>query len=496
MTPSKPPREAEHRQLAAMLEGVMRERNPQARGYRFEALVEALFKRNGFATTRNGGGARPRQTDLMASVRDLHCVVEAKWKRKPADVGDVDAIRARVRRQPPGTIGCLFSAGGFTRQAVALTEHDTAPEVLLFGRDEVTSLARFPVPLHTLIRRKQGALRHDGRMLLCAAGDLDREFGRGVSCQFTGLPNSAPSVTTPTAHFADLLHGRCPGTWAAYSVEYDFEPKDLGDLAKAFDAAQRALSDRLDGAFAIHQTRRSWFGFGFGAMVAEAKRWRMRYREALLSEPHHTETLQYGATLAEGAFALTARHFVGDTSGLLDARLTVQFKGIPTDSDPLRRLADALGVPPPPILPVPDDGGGVVWLRPPLPLKVRGQISSDEFAKHGEPRDVSGLVVENPFYRQPERTAKLLGKTLRFRGIDEAELLLCDLRSRHCIGDRVNGYVLTRVDARWVGDVHFVDAMADWSELVHCVRSKEDGVKRRAEFARSALAERNGGKRA
>src|SRR6266849_1894175 len=117
---------------------------PQARGSAFEGLVARLFEQARFKADVNPHSARPRQTDLLTtSGRDVY-LVETKWTRAKANVGDVDSLFRRLEDTPASVCGVLISVSGFTKTAVARVEAQRARPVLLVDGEELEGLLHDP----------------------------------------------------------------------------------------------------------------------------------------------------------------------------------------------------------------------------------------------------------------------------------------------------------------------------------------------------------------
>ncbi len=478
------------RSLEALFAALKSETNPHARGYAFERALEVLFRRNGFTVTPNARGTAPRQTDLIATHGDSHFLIEAKWRRSPANAGDVDSVRVRIEAHGSGMTGCLFSMSGFTAQAVALVQNKRSPEVLLFGAEEIVGLLSAPVSVLKLIRRKQHSLHHDGVMEICSRDELDEPFKRMRTRQFLIGGRHLSSVVAATVaygsvHFIDGYYERGP-----FSLQYIFFPKDFDGLSGAFDSIQRVLGERLEGSFAIHQAARSWFGYGFDELLREGRRWKQRYQQASLRTPHHSEALTFVAGSGDGAIALSARHFIGSPDRIFDAELGMRLTGIPIDLEKYRALASVLNASVPSITAFPSRyEQPVVWLRPAVKLKVVGLITSDEHGDRSDEPDVAGIVAKNPFFRREGLVRRRIGTEPELRQLSETELLVCELRAWHCVGDTTDGYWLARLETGWVGTEFVVHAQADW-RTVKCAHGPHRGLERKAALSR--YVERSG----
>src|SRR5260221_5081440 len=92
--------------------------SPSGRGREFEQLVLELLVSHGFRVRRNVRAASPRQVDLYAEHNRREYLIEVKSRQKPINVGDIDALRARLARIPTDVVGVLFSLSEYSRPAL------------------------------------------------------------------------------------------------------------------------------------------------------------------------------------------------------------------------------------------------------------------------------------------------------------------------------------------------------------------------------------------
>lgn len=106
--------------------------------------------------------------DGMVYLGQLPFLIECK-DRRTLDINAFAKLRNQLSRRPPGTMGCLFVSGDFTRPAVMLSNFAVPHRITLWDRSDVSSAIQardFSEPL----RRKY----HD----LCMYGLTDQSTQR------------------------------------------------------------------------------------------------------------------------------------------------------------------------------------------------------------------------------------------------------------------------------------------------------------------------------
>ncbi len=82
-------------------------------------------------------GEEVEQIDGSVSFDGLYGLVESKDERDNIAIAPITKLRSQLLRRPTGTVGLLFSSGGFTDPAIQLA-HFTLPQaVLLWSGDEI-----------------------------------------------------------------------------------------------------------------------------------------------------------------------------------------------------------------------------------------------------------------------------------------------------------------------------------------------------------------------
>jgi hypothetical protein len=297
---------------------------------------------------RNAGAARPRQTDLFARDDDRAYLIEAKWRKTPATVADVDALRARLDATLAHVVGVLVSVSGFSATAIERVETVRDRPVVLLDEDDVEMILG-GIDLARLLRRKEAWLLIHGRV---RPGHSKR------------LRRSDPPVRRDQ-YLADTDGERVPWTVSrggfaapAFSVElFDIDWVPAGGAGVTLDipvtvASRAQLQDLLvtlvelgwssrAGQWTLRQSESVWYGIGQSSLRRSLADQQARYRKA--GPIHHTEQLVLADVCPGGWFTLTA-DLAARSQHVYATFLSAQLIGVPVDLRPLMRLCDRLDV--------------------------------------------------------------------------------------------------------------------------------------------------------
>lgn len=107
----------------------------QRRGYDLEELLAQLFELNEVSYRRSYRTGN-EQIDGHFNYKGFDYLVEAKWRSKPPDEGDLVAFRRKVDKKLSSTRGLFMSIAGFRQDIVLeLTRGATSNIVLIDGSD-------------------------------------------------------------------------------------------------------------------------------------------------------------------------------------------------------------------------------------------------------------------------------------------------------------------------------------------------------------------------
>jgi hypothetical protein len=130
------------RELSTLWEKVKSDSTPDWPGGRaLEYLILRAFQLAGAQITwpyevREEGRVL-EQIDGALHSRGLHCLVESKDWGTSVNIEPIAKLRNQLRRRPAGTIGVVFSRGGFTSAAVKLAQYTVHEGILLWTGREI-----------------------------------------------------------------------------------------------------------------------------------------------------------------------------------------------------------------------------------------------------------------------------------------------------------------------------------------------------------------------
>jgi hypothetical protein len=470
-----------NRDLLAEFQVLWESKQPHKKGRTFEDLFCRLLYQNGFDVQKNPKAARPRQTDLLGEYGDNTFLFELKWQKRRVDVAVVGQIRDRLRRAPRGTIGCICSPSGFTEKLIRdIEEHRHEFEVLLFDPLEVYSLFAGQTTAADLIEEKRRSLRRNGMMWF---------FQRGLrvsSSRYVELPTSVEHLQLPTplyfrldsAHISDLVFARTPlifneYLWAA-SLRVNLKECTIDTIRDVLTAASNYLGLRGGGSFGIRQSQSGWYGLGSENFLREIGRYSERYQK-YEGQVHHSEELVFFEELTCGVFLLTARQSLTRKGWIHSGVITIRVPGIPVDMRPYLRFAQTFTQEH--LFFSPDEPLRRTWVGPPaveVPLEtVIAEIrDTNPVRPSGGLAAVSGIVIKNPFFRNPKTAAKL-SKNKELLPFAEPEYLICTLDDWLDAGDEVDGYEMSGLETVTMGEAILLHPRCTWKNLTKRVASSK-----------------------
>ena len=468
-------------------------RSPKRRrsAQRFEAEVARFLKSGGFHIEANARIAHPRQTDLYARADGIELVVEVKNRKRSIDVGDIDALRSRLRRTASDIVGVIFAASAITRGARSAVEADRTREILVFLKDDIDALRNGRANLRSLIERKRIELRSHGRVWLGPVGTLDYlnvilprstiEF-RFKDCRSYFVCKGDHGHITFVREIPDPTWGTTGGDQTVLPLRLTLSTVD--DLRNILGYLHKNFGLSSNGAFSIHQSEASWHGTGARDLLQTITNWRERYSEAALRYVHHSEDIIYIDRLRDGWIVLSARQVVhgareGGSAYLDSSELAIGLGGVPPDSKPFLELCRYTGNEWAQFQHASGESYRTTWLRKRLKLRVLGTVV-DKRPFRRTFRDghssVVGIVAKNPFYKKQSLPPELQDAKLQLRDLLGMELLLCNLKDRHDEGDVIDAYDLQGIETAHAHGANLVRPFGTWRRILkraHARQTKE-----------------------
>lgn len=441
---------------------------PHPRGPLFERLVGRMFSAAKFEVRHHPAVASPRQTDLFVEYDDEQYLVEVKWEDTPAGVPEVDELLTRLRETHPSLVGVLISVRGFTPSAVARVQAKRTRPVLLLDGTELEGLLAGRSEVRRTLRAKRRSLVAEAEVLLQGENGTTRPVAD---------PPSEPAGRVVTPGGDNLPWLTAPGSYSEVVfvqklADVDWSPShgqgvtvdlplgsgwrlesvlgQLGQLGWRSDACR----------WSVQQIGETWHGVGQTGLLDADARWEERERST--GRLHHTEELRLYDE-CDGGFYTFSGSVSADRSRPNGAgNLSFQLDGVPVDTAPLRRLADALSVDLRDLrfrslfgrsVGYASSGRAPVALSEPVALVVE----DDRTGRSGEPW-VSQVAVLAP----TGLVVDALVDQGAPAGLHDEGVWLVALRHQHPVNEPPPGYRLLGAEYASTSDCSCVRVIGDW----------------------------------
>lgn len=463
------------------LESLKRQTNAQARGYSFQKLIRRIFEAKHFRVVNEPGTARPRRSDLLATRGDERYLVEAKWRRGPANSSDIDSLFTRLDSTESSVTGLLVSYAGFTSEVIKRVEENSQRPVLLLSGSELEDTLRRNSDFIRLLRKKKEELLVHRKAL------LDSKPGRKP--KYLGInPDDLPSTTSeflyPDGRRSRwLTSGGGFGAFAflpempdidwtaggGFGVSLDFtvEIWDQNDFFGLMLQLSKLgwLTDQA--SWSIQQATTNWHGLGARTLVEALQGWRERYGS--LDTHHDSEELCYFDTFDDGWYTLTVAISADESRIIRHADFSFQLVGIPLDQKPLHELCERIDA----LSPVsfrPKNKKSVSRGRPrqagklPVVHPIAYVIETSDSDIPGDKEWITGIVIENPFLTSSNLSRNEIPGWVP-NMLSHSQYLICRLSSWHTADDLKALYKLREIESSWSSDALVVRPVADWPDV-------------------------------
>jgi hypothetical protein len=454
-----------------LFERLLESEDSARRGPAFEKVLGEQLTADGFIVHVNPKTARPRQTDLLAIRESEHFLIEAKWRKRSIDIGDVDSLRMRLNRIPSDIVGCIFNMSGYSSRAITQVENDRAREILLFNAAEINSIFAGRLEVHELIRRKRETLRVDGRVWFHDSKTESSACRKNFPppCrEFRTKTGAVPLVAFPSDNDETVFFLDIPETGAVdtfVSMELRLAIHDTAELADVLATVQETVGLSEGGTFSIQQLGRAWYGFGAQNFLDAIENWEQRYSKAKLKSPHHSEDLVFLDRSGGALIALTSRQRVGDSTFLHASELEIQLPGIPVDVSKFQELARKTGNQD--ALFQTSLGSGLHsahFKAGQIKLVPQSKIVNSNLGEEW----VCGIVAKNPF--TASRMKRLAGSLGEFfpRHLPDPKYLLCAVSDQYLLRDEVSNLSVRSAFGTWIGHVPVLNVRCTWEDHIVC----------------------------
>jgi hypothetical protein len=356
-------------------------------------------------------------------------------------------------------------------------------EVLLFDPQDIYSLFEEETTVSELIDEKRRSLKRNGTMWFF------KRASRTSSSRYVELPTSTEHLQLPaplhfrldSPHLSDLVFARTPLIFNEYlwatTLRVNLKMVRVDTIREALTAATNYLGLRGGGSFGIRQSQSGWYGLGSKNFLKEIGRYSERYRE-YKERIHHSEELVFFEELPYGVFLLTARQSLTREGLIHSGVVMIRLPGIPVDLRPYLKYVRSFTQEN--LLFGPEEPLKRTWMGPPgLDVPVEAVVTEIRDANPfgTGTAAVSGIVIKNPFFKNPMTLAKLANRK-DLQVFSEPELLICTLDDWFDVGDEVDAYEITGLEALSIGEVVLLHPRCTWKNLTRKTAPKGRGLSR------------------
>lgn len=451
-----------------------------ARWREFEIEVAGFFQRAGFRVEMNPKAARPRQTDVYAYDDKLRLLVEVKDRKRPIDIGDVDAVRSRLNRTTSDVIGVMFSTSPLSDGAKAGIETDRTRIILTFVEDEIEQLRNSQQNIRSLIELKRESLTVRGRVwensgrpsrylkVPLPSGDVLFRLGKFSEQYFES--RSRFSCSTYALKIHDTGWGLSDGE--GVRIQIPVALNNIDDLHDLMGCLHKTFGPTRSGMFFIQQTESCWYGIGAKEFIEAAGQWSERYNRSSTKRFYHSEELGYYDSFHTGWIHVSAQQRVGyadheRNSFLHHAEITIQLSGVPLDTAPFLRLCQYVNNDWAHFDSVKRSTASHRFKTSPR-LDVLGKVLKRDLGPDEGPSRlvVIAVIARNPFYRKASLPKEFSDpEMMPLRHLVEHELLLCSLRDWHDEDSQPDFYYLEGVEATYNGTGPMLRPYGTWNSM-------------------------------
>ena len=129
-----------------------RDNEAQERGYDLESLLAALFKLHDIPFTPPFRKGTVEQTDGFFKFDGFEYLIEARWRKKPPDIGELRAFSGKVKGKIESTRGLFVSVAGF--RAEVLQEAAGLLNLVLIDGQDLALILEGRISLREALRIK------------------------------------------------------------------------------------------------------------------------------------------------------------------------------------------------------------------------------------------------------------------------------------------------------------------------------------------------------
>lgn len=148
--------------LLMMFDDLVKSDDPHQRGYLLQDLLNRTFDLHGVPVirsfTRNEGG---EQIDGAFKLEGWHYLVECRWRKKLADIRELDGLSGQVNRSGKQAMGLFLSINGWSENVPSLLKQNTEKSIVLMDGYDLRCILSRQVDLRSFILLKVEKLNLD-----------------------------------------------------------------------------------------------------------------------------------------------------------------------------------------------------------------------------------------------------------------------------------------------------------------------------------------------
>ena len=148
----------------------------QRRGYLLQTLLDQTFAYVGLSVVssfvRNEGA---EQIDGAFKLDGWHYIVECRWRKKLADIRELDGLYGQVTRSGKQTMGLFLSINGWSENVPHLLKQNPHKSIVLMNGEDLRLVLAGEVDFVELMREKLTKLNINGEPYYRAVHFVDEK---------------------------------------------------------------------------------------------------------------------------------------------------------------------------------------------------------------------------------------------------------------------------------------------------------------------------------
>ncbi len=170
--------ESEEQNLLEAYQNLQESDDPQRRGYLLQGLMGRMFQLSGLEMAkpfvRSEGS---EQIDGAFEHKGWYYLVECRWRKKLANIRELDGLSGQVRRTAKQTMGFFISVNGWSENVVPLLLQESDKSIVLMDGEDILAVLEERVSLLELIEAKLRSLNLDNLPFLSASDFISDKDG-------------------------------------------------------------------------------------------------------------------------------------------------------------------------------------------------------------------------------------------------------------------------------------------------------------------------------